>query len=95
MKTQIKKKHIGEDIKSYLKRHDILQVNVCKRLGISTTIFNEILSGKRSLSIDIAHKMEDNFLGKAKTWFTRQLEYDCYNYKVNKIAKEKQKNVSK
>lgn len=73
--------NVGNHINSYLKKNGIRQSKLADKMNISRTILNEILSGKRKLSIEIAFKLEEFFIGKAKDWLQKQLDYDITIYK--------------
>ena len=85
--------HVGAVLKDNLQTLGLSQKELCRRTGISTTIINEIIKGKRKISIDTAKKLEEVFGLNAKYWLDIQTEYELAEkdkniFKINKIDDE-------
>ncbi len=68
--------HPGELVKDELEARKITQNDFSKKTKISPTITNEIIKGKRRVSIDMAIKLEKFFGISAETWLNLQKRYD-------------------
>lgn len=44
--------HVYEKVRAYIEKHHLKQVSVAKMAGISTTTFNAMLNGKRTMYAD-------------------------------------------
>ena len=84
-----KDKKVGHEILAYIKKNGIKQIRIAERLKVNPSLFNEMLMGKRNLSIEVAFGLEDNFIGKAEVWLQKQFDYEIAAYK--KMIKSKRK----
>lgn len=71
------------ELKNELESKNITQSQFCKRTGIYRGEFNNVLKGKRPLSMKHALMLEFLFIKTAEYWLTRQLIDNI------KIAKQK------
>ena len=68
--------HPGEHILDELRARKMKQKDLAELAGISNTILNEIIKGKRKISIPFAFKLEKVFGISAETWLNLQRLYD-------------------
>ncbi len=68
--------HPGALLAEDLESMDMTQRELSNRTGISTTIINELIKGKRSMNIGIAKKLEEVFGISAEFWMNVQTQYD-------------------
>ena len=68
--------HPGEVLKDELEYRGISQRGLAKKLGISYSVLNEVLNGKRSLNHELAMMMEAALNVDAAPLLSMQNEYD-------------------
>ena len=68
--------HPGEVLKDELKYRGISQRSLAKQIGISYSVFNEVLNAKRPLSPELAMMMEAALNIDAAPLLAMQNEYD-------------------
>lgn len=81
--------HPGEFVKDEMEEVGITQKNLAKKIGVSTTIINEVVKGKRRINGDLAVRLEMALLSPASVWLNLQARYD---ETVARIKLESQKN---
>lgn len=74
--------HPGEIIKDELECRGISQRQLAQKMGLSYSVFNEILNGKRPVSSEVAMLVEAALNISAETLLKMQMRYNL------KIAKE-------
>lgn len=68
--------HPGEVLKDELEYRGISQRSLARRLGISYSVLNEVLNGKRRLNTELAMMMEAALSIEAAPLLAMQNEYD-------------------
>ncbi len=68
--------HAGLMLKDNLASMGMSQKELSEATGVSTTVINEIIKGKRKISIDTAKKFEGVFGLPAKYWLDIQTDYE-------------------
>ena len=77
--------HPGEMLKEELEARNITQKDFAKAISVSYTMLNEILNGKRPISVDFAILIEAAFGTPAEHWLNMQARYNLQTAK-NKDA---------
>lgn len=85
--------HPGEILKEYLEDANMTQKELSEKTGIHKTIINEIINGKRSISIPNAFKLEKVFDIEARFWINLQSIYDEVNERLEMEKKNQIKEV--
>lgn len=69
--------HPGESLfEEFLKPMDISQNQLGRDLGVSPRRINEIVHGKRSITVDTALRLSIYFGNSASFWLGLQMDYD-------------------
>ena len=68
--------HPGEMIKDEIAARGITQKELAKQMGVSYTVFNEILNGKRPVTTEYAMLLEAALGTNANIWLGLQAEYN-------------------
>jgi addiction module HigA family antidote len=68
--------HPGEFLHDEIVARKIKQNELAKRLGISPTILNEVIKGKRRVSISLCLALEKEWKISAELWLNLQKRYD-------------------
>lgn len=68
--------HPGLMLADELKSRKITQRDLCQRIGMGYTQFNEILKGKRPISPTLALQLDWFFIGTAEHWTSAQAQYE-------------------
>ena len=76
--------HPGEMIKDELIARGITQKALAKQMGVSYTVFNEILNGKRPVTTEYALLLEAALGTNANIWLGLQSEYNMQKMKQDK-----------
>ncbi len=72
--------HPGEMLlEEYIKPLALTQTEVAQRLGISFPRLNEILNGKRPVTIDTALRLAQLFNASAAFWLNLQRDWDLWH----------------
>ena len=85
--------HPGEVLKDELEYRGISQRGLAKEIGISYSAFNAMLTGKRSLSPELAMMMEAALGVDAAPLLAMQNEYDMLMAERNDSFMEKLKHI--
>lgn len=81
--------HPGETLrKDILEPNGLTQIQVAELMRISYPRLNEIINGKRGLTIDTALRLERLFGWPASMWLTLQQDYDLAQIKKSDLWKE-------
>lgn len=87
--------HPGEMIKDEIEYRGLSQRKLAEQMGISPTLLNEILNGKRSVSTEYALLFEAALGIDAEIWLRQQGRYDMQKAKSNKSFLERLANIRK
>ncbi len=87
--------HPGEMIKDEIEYRGLSQRKLASQMGISTTILNEILNGKRAVSTEYALLFEAALGIDANIWLRLQAEYNMQVAKSDPSFLERLANVRK
>ena len=87
--------HPGEMIKDEIEYRGLSQRKLAEQMGISPTLLNEILNGKRSVSTEYALLFEAALGIDAEIWIRLQADYDMQKAKSNKSFLERLANIRK
>jgi addiction module HigA family antidote len=81
--------HPGELLKEELECRNILQKNFAEKFGLSYTALNEVLNGKRSISVEFALQMEAALGVNADILVRMQTDYNLQTARKNSKLSEK------
>lgn len=87
--------HPGEMIKDEIEYRGISQRKLATQMGISPTLLNEILNGKRAVSAEYALLFEAALGIDAEIWVRQQARYDMQVAKTDKSFAERLANIRK
>ena len=73
--------HPGEMLKDEIEARGITQKDLSKRMGVSYTVFNEILNGKRPITTEYALLLEAALGIDAGIWLRLQADYNMQKAK--------------
>ncbi len=76
--------HPGEMLKDEIEARNITQKDLAKRMGVSYTVFNEILNGKRPITTEYALLLEAALGIDAGVWLRLQADYNMQKAKSDK-----------
>ena len=76
--------HPGEMLKDEIEARGITQKDLAKRMGVSYTVFNEILNGKRPITTEYALLLEAALGIDAGMWLRFQADYNMQKAKSDK-----------
>ena len=76
--------HPGEMLKDEIEVRGITQKDLSKRMGVSYTVFNEILNGKRPITTEYALLLEAALGIDAGIWLRLQADYNMQKAKSDK-----------
>ena len=77
MNDRIPPVHPGETLlEDFMKPLGISQSKLARELGVDPRRINEIVNGKRSITVDSALRLEKYFGASAKFWVNLQTSYD-------------------
>ena len=76
--------HPGEMLKDEIEARGITQKDLSKRMGVSYTVFNEILNGKRPITTEYALLLEAALDIDAGIWLRLQADYNMQKAKSDK-----------
>jgi len=76
--------HPGEMLKDEIEARNITQKDLAKRMGVSYTVFNEILNGKRPITTEYALLLEAALGIDAGIWLRLQADYNMQKAKSDK-----------
>lgn len=75
--------HPGEMIKDEIIARGLTQKELAQQMGVSYTVFNEILNGKRPVTTEYALLLEAALGTDANIWIGLQTEYNIQRIKQN------------
>ena len=73
--------HPGEMIKDEIVARGLTQKDLAQQMGVSYTVFNEILNGKRPVTTEYALLLEAALGTDASIWLGLQAEYNMQKMK--------------
>ena len=73
--------HVGKFLKDALEAHHMKQSELAEKIGVSKTIVNEIVKGKRGINAHLAVSLEPIFGFPASFWLNIQSDYDVMKTK--------------
>ena len=76
--------HPGEMIKDEIQARGITQKELAQQMGVSYSVFNEILNGKRPVTTEYALLLEAALGTDANIWLGLQAEYNMQKMKQDK-----------
>ena len=76
--------HPGEMIKDEIIARGMTQKELAKQMGVSYTVFNEILNGKRPVTTEYALLLEAALGTNASIWIGLQADYNMQKAKQDK-----------
>jgi antitoxin HigA-1 len=85
--------HPGELIKEEIEARGITQKKLASQMGISYTVLNDIVRGRRCINTECALLLEAALGIEAGLWLKLQGEYDMQEVKRNASFMEKLKSV--
>jgi addiction module HigA family antidote len=81
--------HPGEVIKElYIEASDMSLRAVAEALGVSAPTFSRLVSGKSSVSVEMAFRLERVLGGSAESWLQMQTNYDLWQTKQSNRYQE-------
>lgn len=87
--------HPGEMIKDEIIARGITQKNLAQQMGVSYTVFNEILNGKRPVTTEYALLLEAALGTSASIWLGLQADYNMQKVKQDKSFMKRLDNIRK
>ncbi len=93
--TPFEPTHPGEMIKDEIEYRGLSQRKLAKQMGISPTILNEILNGKRAVNTEYALMFEAALDIDADLWLRLQADYNMQVAKSDKSFLERLANIRK
>lgn len=87
--------HPGEMIKDEIIARGMTQKELAKQMGVSYTVFNEILNGKRPVTTEYALLLEAALGTDAKIWIGLQADYNIQKVKQDKSFMKRLENIRK
>ena len=87
--------HPGEMIKDEIAARGITQKELAQQMGVSYTVFNEILNGKRALTTEYAMLLEAALGTNANIWLGLQAEYNMQKIKQDKSFMKRLEKIRK
>jgi addiction module HigA family antidote len=87
--------HPGEMIKDEIMARGLTQKELAQKMGVSYTVFNEILNGKRPVTTEYALLLEATLGTDANIWIGLQTEYNMQRIKQDKSFMKRLENIRK
>ena len=87
--------HPGEMIKDELMARGMTQKELAKQMGVSYTVFNEILNGKRPVTTEYALLLEAALGTNANIWLGLQADYNMQKIKQDKSFMKRLEKIRK
>ena len=77
--------HPGEIIKDEIAARGLTQKELALKMGVSYSVFNEILNGKRPVTTEYALMLEAVLGPKASIWFGLQADYNMQRARMDRV----------
>ena len=87
--------HPGEMLKDEIEARGITQKDLAGRMGVSYTVFNEILNGKRPITTEYALLLEAALGIDAGIWLRLQADYNMQKAKSDKTFVSRLEHIRK
>ena len=87
--------HPGEMIKDEIIARGITQKELAKQMGVSYTVFNEILNGKRPVTTEYALLLEAALGTNVSIWIGLQADYNMQKAKQDKSFMKRLEKIRK
>jgi len=87
--------HPGEMIKDEIIARGLTQKGLAEQMGVSCTVFNEILNGKRPVTTEYALLLEAALGTPATIWLGLQADYNMQKAKQDKSFMKRLENIRK
>lgn len=87
--------HPGEMIKDEIMARGITQKELARQMGVSYTVFNEILNGKRPVTTEYAMLLEAALGTDANIWMGLQNSYNMQKMRQDKSFLKRLENIRK
>lgn len=87
--------HPGEMIKDEIMARGLTQKKLAQQMGVSYTVFNEILNAKRPVTTEYALLLEAALGTDASIWIGLQADYDLHKTMQNKSFMKRLENIRK
>ncbi len=87
--------HPGEMIKDEIMARGITQKELARQMGVSYTVFNEILNGKRPVTTEYAMLLEAALGTDANIWIGLQNSYNMQKMRQDKPFLKRLENIRK
>ena len=87
--------HPGEMIKDEIVARGFTQKDLAKQMGVSYTVFNEILNGKRPVTTEYALLLEAALGTDANIWLGLQADYNMQKMKQDRSFMKRLEQIRK
>ena len=87
--------HPGEMIKDEIMARGLTQKELAQQMGVSYTVFNEILNGKRPVTTEYALMLEAALGTDAGIWIGLQADYNMLKAKQDKSFMKRLERIRK
>lgn len=87
--------HPGEMIKDEIMARGLTQKELAQQMGVSYTVFNEILNGKRPVTTEYALLLEAALGINANIWIGLQTDYNMQKAKQDKSFMKRLEKIRK
>ena len=87
--------HPGEIIKDEIMARGLTQKELAQQMGVSYTVFNEILNGKRPVTTEYALLLEAVLQTDANIWIGLQTQYNLQRVKQDKSFMKRLEKIRK
>ena len=87
--------HPGEMIKDEIIARGMTQKELAQQMGVSYTVFNEILNGKRPVTTEYALLLEAALGTNASIWIGLQADYNMQKAKQDKLFMKRLEKIRK
>jgi len=87
--------HPGEMIKDEIAARGLTQKDLAKQMGVSYTVFNEILNGKRPVTTEYALLLEAALGTDANIWLGLQADYNMQKMKQDRSFMKRLEHIRK
>jgi len=81
--------HPGELIRDELEAREMSQAALAKQIGVSATLLNEVINGKRAVNTELALLLEASWGIPASLWLGLQSDYNMQVAKSDKSFMER------
>ena len=87
--------HPGEMIKDEIMARGLTQKELAQQMGVSYTVFNEILNGKRPVTTEYALLLEAALGTDANIWLGLQADYNMQRFKQDRSFMKRLEKIRK